>query len=360
MPEPKHSPATYAVVMAGGAGTRFWPASRRARPKQLLPIAGDTPMLARTIARLEGLVPIERVLVVTSAELADGVAEAVPDLPRENLVVEPEGRNTAPCVALAAFEVHRRDPEAVQIVLSADHVIRPEDRFRSALAAAVVEARDTQRLVTLGIRPTHPATGYGYIRSGDERARRGDWSVRDVAAFVEKPDSARAAKFLESGDYLWNAGIFVWSTDAILSAIRAHAIDIYDALDGVTDPVDLARAYGALEGRAIDVAVMERATNVSVVPVDFAWNDVGSWPSLAEVVEPDASGNHESGGAQVIARDAEGCIVHGDAGTLVALVGVRDLVVVKSGDAVLVCPRDRAEEVKAIVARLEVEAPDQL
>lgn len=353
-------PIPYAVVMAGGSGTRFWPASRRARPKQLLPIAGETPMLARTIARLDGLVPPERVLVVTSAELADGVAEAVPELPRENLVVEPEGRNTAPCVALAAFEVHRRDPDAVQIVLPADHVIRPEDRFRSALAAASVEARETGRLVTLGIRPTHPATGYGYIRSGDERDKRGAWPIRDVDAFVEKPDSARAAKFLESGDYLWNAGIFVWTTDAILTALREHARDIYDGLDGVTDPVDLAKAYGALEPRAIDVAVMERAANVSVLPVDFEWNDVGSWPSLADVVEPDATGNHESGGVRLVARDAEGCIVHGDAKTLVALVGVRDLVVVRSGDAVLVCPRDRAEEVKAIVARLEVEAPDQL
>ena len=354
------SESLYAVVMAGGVGARFWPASRRAKPKQLLAIAGDRPMLAQTIERLDGLVPIERVLVVTSSALADAIREAVPELPRENLIIEPEGRNTAPCVALAAFAIQRRDPNAVQIVLPADHVIEPAERFRSALAAAAEEARDAGRLVTLGILPTHPATGYGYIEMGADREVRNSWVVREVESFVEKPDAARAEEFLASGRFLWNAGIFIWSTSAILDALREHAGEIFSALDGVTDPVELAEAYAKLEPSAIDVAVMERASNVSVLPVDFGWNDVGAWSSLPDVIDADDLGNHAGGGAQVIARDAEGCVVYGDEGSLIALVGVRDLVVVQSGDTVLVCPRDRAEEVKAIVTRLEVEAPERL
>ncbi|MCA8981720.1 MAG: mannose-1-phosphate guanylyltransferase [Planctomycetes bacterium] len=351
--------ALYAVVMAGGVGTRFWPASRRARPKQLLSIAGERSMLAQTIERLGGLVAPRNVLVVTSAELADAVREAVPELPPENVILEPQGRNTAPCVALAAFEIERRDPSSVQIVVPADHVIEPADRFRSALAAAVREARGG-RLVTLGIEPTHPATGYGYIKKGARRDGDAQWPVHEVLSFVEKPDSARAREFQESGDYLWNGGIFVWETRAILSALRAHATGIYDALSGVTGGEELARAYAKLEPAPIDVAVMERATNVSVVPVDFTWNDVGAWPSLAEVVPADSSGNHVSGGVRLVARDATDCIVYGDDDALVALVGVEGLVVVQSGKTVLVCPRDRAQEVRAIVAQLENEAPDEL
>lgn len=352
--------ALYAVVMAGGVGARFWPASRRARPKQLLAIAGERSMLAQTMERLDGLVAPAKILVVTSAELADAVREAVPELPPENLILEPEGRNTAPCVALAAFEIERRDPHSVQIVVPADHVIEPADRFRSALAAAVQEARSGHRLVTLGIEPTSPATGYGYIRAGERRGEASKWPAREVLAFIEKPDSARARAFVESGDYLWNAGIFVWETRTILAALRAHATGIYDALSGVTRADELARAYAKLQPAPIDVAVMERATNVSVVPVDFEWNDVGAWPSLADVVPADNTGNHVSGGVHVVARDATGCIVYGDEGSLVALVGVEDLVVVQSGNTVLVCPRDRAQEVKAIVTQLENEAPERL
>jgi mannose-1-phosphate guanylyltransferase len=350
----------YAVVMAGGVGARFWPASRRARPKQLLAIAGERSMLAQTIERLDGLVAPQNILVVTSAELSDAVREAVPEVPAENVILEPQGRNTAPCVALAAFEIERRNPNAVQIVLPADHVIEPAEDFRSALAAAAQEARTGQRLVTLGIRPTHPATGYGYIRAGNPRGETSNGGPREVVSFVEKPDSARAKEFVESGDYLWNAGIFVWETGTILAALRAHATEIFDALSGLTDRDQLARAYAKLEPVPIDVAVMERATNVSVVPVDFAWNDVGAWPSLADVVPADGTGNHVSGGVHVVARDARDCVIYGDEGSLVALVGVEDLVVVQSGNTVLVCPRDRAQEVKAIVTQLENEAPEQL
>lgn len=352
--------ALYAVVMAGGVGARFWPASRRSRPKQLLAIAGERSMLAQTIERLDGLVAPENILVVTSAELADAVREAVPELPHANLILEPQGRNTAPCVALAAFEIERRNPDSVQIVVPADHVIAPADRFRSALAAAAQEARSGHRLVTLGIKPTHPATGYGYIRTGERRGEASKWESREVLSFVEKPDSARAREFVESGEHLWNAGIFVWETRTILAALRAHATAIYDALSGVTRADELSRAYAKLQPAPIDVAVMERATNVSVVPVDFAWNDVGAWPSLADVVPADSTGNHVSGGTRVVARDATGCVVYGDEGSLVALVGVEDLVVVQSGKTVLVCPRDRAQEVKAIVTQLENEAPEQL
>lgn len=317
-------------------------------------------MLAQTVERLAGLVAVENILVVTSIELEQAIREDLPELPTQNLILEPVGRNTAPCVALAAFEVARRDPDAVQIVLPADHVIQPAESFRSALKAAVIEARSGHRLVTLGIRPTHPATGYGYIRAGERRGEPAKWEPHEVVSFVEKPDSARAREFLASGDYLWNAGIFVWETSTILAALREHAAAIYEALKDASTKSTLAAAYEQLESAPIDVAVMERADNVSVVPVDFDWNDVGAWPSLADVVPVDSTGNHTSGGVKLVARDAQGCVVYGDGDGLIALVGVENLVIVQSGKTVLVCPRDRAQEVKAIVTQLENEAPEQL
>jgi len=350
----------WAVVMAGGSGTRFWPASRRARPKQFLPIAGSESMLAATVARLEGLVALERVLVVTSGELAPRVLECLPELPPDNVLVEPVGRNTAPCVALAALEVERRAPDAVQLVLPADHVIEPAEAFRASLEAAAAEARREPRLVTLGIRPTFPATGYGYIACGGELARHGDFDALEVERFVEKPDEARAREFLASGDFLWNAGIFVWTTDAILAALREHAPAVLEPLEAAGRSTELDAIYPELPALPIDVAVLERAAKRSVLPIDFGWNDVGSWTSLPEVAGVDGEANCSAGGGRLLAEGASGNVVYGPEGSLVALVGVKDLVVVRSGDAVLVCPKDQAQRVKDVVQRLEGESPDFL
>ena len=342
----------YAVIMAGGSGTRFWPASRRARPKQFLPIAGGRSMIEETCLRLEGLVPLERVLVVTSGDLAPLVTECLPGLPRENVLVEPVGRNTAPCVALAALEIARRAPDSLHVVLPADHVIEPADEFRASLEAGGREAARAGRLVTLGVRPTFPATGYGYIEVAEELAQHGTYSAHRVARFVEKPDDARAREFVDSGRFLWNAGIFVWETKTVIEALRQHAPEILLPLEEAGRVQGLEDIYPTLPAEPIDKAIMERAENRSVLPIEYGWNDVGAWTSLPDVAALDSSGNCTAGGALLIAEDAAENIVFGEAGQLTALIGVRDLVVVRSGDAVLVCPKDRAQDVKRIVDQL--------
>ncbi len=350
----------FAVIMAGGSGTRFWPASRRARPKQFLPIAGELSMIAQTCERLEGLVPLERVLVVTSGDLAPAVRACLPELPEANLLVEPVGRNTAACVALAALEVARRDPEGVQLVLPADHVISPPEEFRASLAAAADEARRAQRLVTLGVRPTFAATGYGYIEVGGSLAKHGGYEASDVARFVEKPDEARAQEFIDSGRFLWNAGIFIWTTTAILEALRGHAADIIAPLEEAGRADGLEEIYPELRAAPFDKAVMEKASNCSVLPIEYSWNDVGSWTSLPDVTALDEAGNCTGGGTQLLAEDSSNNIVYGEAGQVTALIGVEGLVVVRAGDAVLVCPKERAQDVKRITERLASEAPDKL
>jgi mannose-1-phosphate guanylyltransferase len=350
----------YAVIMAGGSGTRFWPASRRARPKQFLPIAGEQSMIAETCARLEGLVPIERMLVVTSGDLAEEARACLPGLPRENLLVEPVGRNTAACVALAALEVSRRDPQAVQLVLPADHVISPPEDFRESLRAAAAEARRDARLVCLGVRPTFAATGYGYIEAGEPLAQHDEYAAHDVVRFVEKPEAARAQEFIDSGSFLWNAGIFAWTTEAVLAALREHANDIAQPLEDVGRADGLEQLYPTLRAAPFDKAVMEKAANRSVLPIAYEWNDVGAWTSLPDVAELDEARNCVAGGTQLVQTGSSGNVVYGEQGQLTTLIGVDDLIVVRSGDAVLVCPKDRAQDVKLIVERLEREAPEKL
>jgi mannose-1-phosphate guanylyltransferase len=350
----------YAVIMAGGSGTRFWPASRRSRPKQFLPIAGERTMIAETCARLEGLVAAENILVVTSGDLAGEVRACLPELPAANLLVEPVGRNTAACIALAALEVARRDPDSVQLVLPADHVISPAEEFRASLQAAVDEARRAPRLVTLGVRPTFPATGYGYIEVGPATARHAQFEAFEVVRFVEKPDQARAMEFLESGKFLWNAGIFVWGTQTVLSAMRQHAADIFDPLEAAGSASGLEELYPTLRAAPFDKAVMEHASERSVIPIEYSWSDVGSWTSLPDVAELDELGNCSTGGSKLISADSRDNIVFGEAGQVTALLGIEGLIVVRAGDAVLVCPKGRAQDVKLIVDRLEREAPDKL
>jgi mannose-1-phosphate guanylyltransferase len=350
----------YAVIMAGGSGTRFWPASRSARPKQFLPIAGERSMIAATVERLFGLVELANVLVVTSGDLAPLVRECLPALAAENVLVEPVGRNTAACVALAALEIGRRSPDSVHVVLPADHVIEPLSSFRASLVAGVAEACREDRLVTLGIRPTFPATGYGYIEVAEEIARHGEFSAHRVERFVEKPDPARAEEFLESGRFLWNAGIFLWQTRCVLEALRRHAPRIVDPLERAGRAQGLDDIYPTLPALPVDVAVMEAATNRSVLPIDYSWNDVGSWTSLPDVITPDEAGNCAVGGVQLLAEGARDNVIYGEPGSLTALIGVQGLVVVRAGDALLVCPKERAQDVKAIVERLRDEGPGYL
>ncbi len=353
-------PSLWAVLLAGGSGTRFWPASRRSLPKQFLPIAGGRSLLAQTAGRLRGAVPWERVLVVTSRDHADLVRKHLPKLAPDQVLAEPVGRNTAAAVAWAAVEIERRDPGSVHAVLPSDHVIAPAADFRRTLLAAAEEAGESGALLTFGIRPTFPATGYGWIEIGPLETERRNASVHAVARFVEKPDRARAEGFLAGGRHLWNSGMFVWRTDAILGALREHAPDLLGAMRSANVSGSIDTAYSALPALSIDVAVLEKAARVRVVPVDFTWSDVGSWSALADVLQADAEGNRAGGGVSVLAEEAANCIAWGRAGELTVLFGVRDLVVVRAGKATLVCPRARSEEIRRIVARLERDDPSFL
>lgn len=337
--------------MAGGSGTRFWPRSRRRVPKQLLALAGPTTMLRDTIDRVGPLVTPDRTWVVTAAVQARGVRRVVPELPTRNVLVEPVGRNTAAAVALAALEVERRDPRATMIVLPADHVIGRLGEFRRCLRTACTVAEGTGALVTLGIEPTRPETGYGWIRAGDRMPGFPE-SVAVVERFIEKPSAGKARRLLARGDVLWNSGMFVWRADAILKALERHVPEIVEPLRAALGRgrKTLERTYRRLPSVSIDVGVLERADSVAMVRARFPWNDVGSWAAVESLWKRTRATNATRGRALTL--DASGCVV--DAGSrVVAVLGLDDVVVVSTDDAVLVCHRDRAQDVRRVVDAVE-------
>jgi len=340
----------FAVVMAGGSGTRFWPRSRRRFPKQLLRITGTRTLLQATVARLRGLVAADHVLIVTHRDHAAEVRRQLPALPGANVLVEPVARNTAPCVALAALAIEERARDASFVCLPADHAIADPRRFRAAVAAGFGWAEREGCSVTIGIKPTEPATGFGYIRLGRRAGRGAYWAD----AFVEKPSPARARRFVATRKYLWNSGIFVWRVDTLLELFARHLPAPVTALraamrhGGRKRSAAIGRAYGRLTPISIDYGLMEKTQRVIVIPGDFGWNDVGSWAALQELqARQDAHGR-----APVVAVDAEGYVVFNPE-RLVALVGVDDLIVVDSPDALLICRRDRAQDVRRVVEELE-------
>ena len=345
-------PHLYVVILAGGSGTRLWPLSRSEMPKQFLSLDGTQTMLDATAERLAGIVPEKNILVVTAEQHARG--QAYNQLSRWEVLVEPEGRNTAPAIASAAALLAERDPAALMLVLPADHYIADTSTFQDALRIAVEQAGQG-RLATFGIRPTRPETGFGYIRAGD--CADGASSVRSVAAFVEKPGRQTAEHFVESGDYFWNSGMFAWSATTILSAMRHHAPEIGHVVDGVlarrregeTWQQALAEAYPRMPDISIDYAVMEKAENVVLVPCDCGWSDVGSWDAVHEVLAKDPRDNAQQG--NVLALDCENSLLISDK-RLLAAVGVRDLCVVETADAVLVVPRHQSQRVKELVGAL--------
>ncbi len=333
-----------AVILAGGGGTRLWPASRRQHPKQFLHLGGTETLLEATARRLSG----QRTVVVTAADQVDAVRRALPNLGDDDVIAEPCGRNTAAALGLAAIRLTARDPDAVMAAIPADQHVGDEAELARVLDTAygIAEANDV--IVTIGLRPTRPETGFGYLELG---ADRGDGS-RDVARFVEKPDAATAQTYVDGGNHLWNGGMFIVRAHRLLADIAAHMPDTYAGLVEIRDGDDdtLARVYPTLPSVSIDYGVMERASDVVCVPGDFGWHDVGLWLALADIRSADANGNTVVGNA--VLRDANDNIVVSDDGGVVALVGVRDLVVVQAGDAVLVMPRDRAQDVRAVVDAL--------
>lgn len=351
----------HAVIMAGGSGTRFWPASRTDRPKQLLPITGEEPMLAQTVARLDPLVPPDRVWVVTNERQAEGVLSACPQLDRSRVLVEPCARNTAPCVGLAAVAVHAADPDAVMAVLPADHLIEPTEEFQRSLRAGVAAAEPGGTFVTFGIPPTYPATGYGYIRRADLAAKHEGLDCFHVDSFTEKPDAETAQRFLDEGLYLWNSGIFLWRADTILEAITNHMPELSDGLQRIaaelgTDAFSstLASVYPELPSVPVDIGIMEKVDGRMVVSTPYHWSDVGSWKSLYDILSRDSEGNAAviPGDGILLTEESSGVLAWSDQPQVLAVLGLDDVVVVRTGDAILVASREKAEQVKLFVDQL--------
>jgi mannose-1-phosphate guanylyltransferase len=351
--------SVFALILGGGSGTRLWPQSRRARPKQLLTLGGEESLLAAAARRARAVVGLERTLVVTAADQEAAVRAALPELPAANVVAEPVARNTAAAVGLGAAVAERRaGGDAVVAVLPADPFIGDEATFERLVRLAVTEARTA--IVTIGVRPTHAETGFGYLRLGARVPRDGGADpVHDVGGFYEKPDRPTAERYLTSGEYLWNSGMFFLTARRMRDEARRHLPALGALLDAAVAAPDAAAAtaaiaagYAAVPSISIDHGIMEKASGLRVIPGEFGWNDVGSWAAVPALRAPDARGNVVLGGATLI--DGDGSIVVADEGApFVGVVGARDLVVVATRDAVLVIPKDRAQDVRQIVESVQ-------
>lgn len=345
----------YAVIMAGGGGTRLWPLSRKDRPKQSLKLLGERTMFQLSVERLAPLFPPERILVVTNAAFAAGLREQCPSLPEDNFILEPSPRGTAPAIGLSALNIRRRDPEGLMACLTADHFIGDEARFRDALAAAAQTARQGF-LVTLGIKPTVASTGYGYIQRGAALQTIGNWEVFRAARFKEKPKQPEAEAMLADGLHSWNSGMFIWRVDRVLAEFARQMPGFYKQLLEIeAAPAALARIWADAPTTTIDYGIMEGADEVAVIPADgLGWSDIGSWESLLEVLTPDETGNVVVGGEH-LGLGTTGSLIYSSNGRrrLIATLGVSNLVIVDTGDVLLVCPRERSQEVRAVVDQLK-------
>jgi mannose-1-phosphate guanylyltransferase len=342
----------YGVIMAGGSGTRFWPESRKCKPKQLLNIMGERTMIRATVRRILAKIPFERITVVTAAPHADEIRSQLPELSNDMIVIEPEGRNTAPCIALAAYKLNKIDPDGVMVVLPADHVIGKEEEFREALRIASEAASLGNHLITFGVVPNRPETGYGYIKLGPAQIEVGGETLFKVERFVEKPNHSTAQEYVASGNYLWNSGMFVWTIKSIIKAFEEHLPAISSEMERISPALNtpdeaaaIAETYAKMESISIDYGIMEKANNVLTIPVNVEWNDVGSWASLEDVWERDRCGNATKG--KVMFVDAAGCVVSSPR-KLTALIGVEDLIVVDTPDALMICRKDKAQDVRKL------------
>jgi mannose-1-phosphate guanylyltransferase len=345
----------YPIIMAGGSGTRFWPLSRKSRPKQFLSLTGEGPLLSLTAQRVGSLAPLSRTYVVCGKAHAAMARKLLKGMPAKNVLVEPIARNTAPAVGLAAAVVARKDPAGIVMVLPSDQHVRDTAGFRRALQAAA-KAAQAGALVTIGIKPGHPETGFGYVQQG-KVVMKGALPVHAVRRFVEKPDLKTAKKYLASGDYLWNAGIFVFRADRILEELARHMPETTAPLAAIGKAAGtaafskvLAEQFPLMPSISIDYGVMEKASGIAVVPADFGWNDVGSFPALPSVRRLDAHGNVAEG--ETVLVDVADSVVLGSGKRPLAVIGVSGMVVVDAGDAILVCPKERAQEVRKVVEEL--------
>ncbi len=348
-------PRTYAVIMAGGVGARFWPRSREKSPKQLLEIIGKGTMIQNTVKRLEAIVDPADIFIVTNKLQKPLILKQLPHFEDSRIIVEPVGRNTAPCIALAALHIRRLDPSAVMIVSPSDHLIADQVEFKRVINLAVETTATSQSLLTIGIHPTHPETGYGYIQmfmDGGAHNPHHNKGVLKVKTFAEKPNVQTAERFLASGDFLWNSGMFVWRVDEILRQIKVCLPDLDVEISKIEKVIGtsqyqstLETVYGMIRGISIDYGVMEKAEAVYVIPGKFGWSDIGSWDEVFRMSGKDEKGNSITG--KVIQKDTENSYVFSP-NKLVATIGVSDLIVINTDDALLICRKDRSQDVKEI------------
>ncbi|MDF1544504.1 MAG: mannose-1-phosphate guanylyltransferase [bacterium] len=348
----------YGVILAGGRGERFWPLSRKERPKQFLRLTSEKTMLEETIDRVRPIIPVENIRIVTNATMSRFIFDTANDLQKENVLEEPIGRNTCIAIGLAAVHLLHDDPDSVMVVLSADHLIRPAEKLLDILKAGMEIARVEERLITIGIVPTRPETGYGYVKLGDLYREESGYSVYQVSAFTEKPKAAVASEYYYSRKYLWNSGMFIWSSRTILSAIKNCQPNMHKLLMDYanrigTDKELSARVelYEKAESISVDFAVLEHAANVLTIKGDIIWDDIGGWRALERYKEKDGDNNILIG--QSVLSETYETTVYNEESGLVACIGVSDLVVVRSGEITLVLHRTYADQIKKVLAKLE-------
>ncbi|MEE4563352.1 mannose-1-phosphate guanylyltransferase [Paenibacillus polymyxa] len=351
------------VIMAGGKGERFWPKSRTNLPKQFLNISGNKSMIQQTISRLEKMVCIDNIFIVTNELYAELLKVQIPHLPSANIIVEPVGRNTAPCVGLASIIIEEKFPDSTMVVIPSDHFIENEEGFINIIKAAVDVAQDNSNLVTLGIKPSYPETGYGYIESTNEVECIDGFEVHKVNKFVEKPNLTTAQSYLEAGNFFWNSGIFVWKVKTIRSYIKDLMPEMHDILETIVTALStterdevIKSEFTKMPEQSIDYGIMEKVSNIYVIPCVFGWDDVGSWTALERINELDENGNVVKG--NTLSLDTKRCIIESN-GKLIATLGIEDLIVVDTEDVTLICSKDKAQEIKLLLKELRMQKKEE-
>lgn len=350
--------AIYAVIMAGGSGTRFWPWSRKNTPKQLLKIVGERSMLQRTVERISPSFSPKQILIVTNTLHKEQVQKQLPLIPSENIIAEPMGKDTAPCIGLAATIIHKIDKDSTMVVMTADHMIEPAEQFVRMIETAVDVVNKNNSLLTMGIKPTEPSVNYGYIHCGKQILEKNGFRVYEVISFREKPDKKTARQFVDTGEYCWNGGVFVWKTARILDCLTQCTPRLAQGLQQIGaslgtkhERTTIEREYQAFEKISIDYAVMEKAKDVVVVEVNFTWDDVGSWNAIERWNKKDVSGNTILGMHHGI--DTHSCIIVNNENHLITTIGVSDVIVVHTKDATLICNKQSSEQIKKLVEELK-------